>query len=43
LIMSVQFRRLLKSSAHTTACRNYFNFNYPHSHSGVNNAYNNIP
>lgn len=27
----------------SAASRNYFNFNYPHSHTGTNNAYNNAP
>ena len=38
-----QFRRLMQTSATTSTSRNYFNFNFPHSHSGTNNAYNNIP
>ena len=41
--MSVQCRRLMKSKAVTSASRNYFNFNHPHSHTGTNNAFNNVP
>lgn len=37
------FRRVMQSSASTSASRNYFNFQYPHSHTGTNNAFNNAP
>jgi homogentisate 1,2-dioxygenase len=33
----------MKSQALSGASRNYFQFMFPHSHSGTNNAYNNIP
>ena len=36
-------RRMVVSSAQAQGSRNYHGFTYPHSHSGANNAYRNIP
>ena len=36
-------RRMMRSSAQTQASRYYQNFHYPHSHMGVNSAYNRYP
>ena len=43
-IAPMQMRRLMKLSSDTTATRtNWGQFRYPHSHSGTNNAFNNMP
>ena len=39
-LLSVQMRRTFLNSS---ACRGMYQFNYPHSFRGVNNAYNQTP
>ena len=34
---------LQRASADTTATRSFFQFNYPHSFEGINNAFNKTP
>ena len=43
--MNKVFRRatLLQNASSNSASRQYFQFNYPHSFLGANNAFNNTP
>ena len=36
-------RTILQSASDKVATRQFFQFNYPHSFMGVNNAFNNTP